>query len=227
VDLRDELAKGNRSIISRKLYDSMDAAFKSGEQVMLFINRRGYNSFVSCRSCGEVIRCPRCDVSLSLHETYNSRKLICHYCGHTENSPTECPKCHSKLIGGYGTGTQKLEEEVKKLFPSIRTLRMDKDTTSFFFTNFLEEAQVVELWSLFAKHGRVGEVYVPNKRDKHGNRFGFVKFKEIKSLEALTARLEDVWMGTFRLRINLSLFGRNKRRAVPFQSQSEGGDLAK
>ncbi|KAK2449718.1 zinc finger CCCH domain-containing protein [Trifolium repens] len=105
--------------------------------------------------------------------------------------------------------------------------RMDKDTTSFFFTNFLEEAQVVELWSLFAKHGRVGEVYVPNKRDKHGNRFGFVKFKEIKSLEALTARLEDVWMGTFRLRINLSLFGRNKRRAVPFQSQSEGGDLAK
>ena len=130
VDLRDELAKGNRSIISRKLYDSMDAAFKSGEQVMLFINRRGYNSFVSCRSCGEVIRCPRCDVSLSLHETYNSRKLICHYCGHTENSPTECPKCHSKLIGGYGTGTQKLEEEVKKLFPSIRTLRMDKDTTT-------------------------------------------------------------------------------------------------
>jgi RNA recognition motif-containing protein len=91
--------------------------------------------------------------------------------------------------------------------------RLDKETTSFFFTNFPEEAHVVELWSLFAKHGRVGEVYVPNKRDKHGNRFGFVKFKEIKSIEALTARLEDVWMGTFRLRVNLSLFGRNKRRA--------------
>lgn len=103
--------------------------------------------------------------------------------------------------------------------------RLEKETTSFFFTNFPEEVQVVELWSLFAKHGRVGEVYVPNKRDKHGNRFGFVKFKEIKSMEALSARLEDVWMGTFRLRVNLSLFGRNRRRASPNQPHLDAGTV--
>ncbi len=126
VDMRDELHQGNRSIISGELYRRLKDAFEAGEQAMLFINRRGYNSFVSCRECGEVIRCPRCDVSLSLH---GNAKLMCHYCGHTEAMPSVCPKCKSKLIGGYGTGTEKVEAEVKKLFPGIRTLRMDKDTT--------------------------------------------------------------------------------------------------
>ena len=126
VDMRDELHQGNRSIISGKLYERLRTAFEAGEQAMLFINRRGFNSFVSCRECGEVIRCPRCDVSLSLHGT---SKLMCHYCGHTEVMPKACPKCSSKLIGGYGTGTEKVEAEVKRLFPNIRTLRMDKDTT--------------------------------------------------------------------------------------------------
>ena len=124
--MRDELHQGNRSIISGELYRRLKDAFEAGEQAMLFINRRGYNSFVSCRECGEVIRCPRCDVSLSLH---GNAKLMCHYCGHTEAMPSACPKCKSKLIGGYGTGTEKVEAEVKKLFPGIRTLRMDKDTT--------------------------------------------------------------------------------------------------
>ena len=126
VDMRDELHQGNRSIISGKLYERLRTAFEAGEQAMLFINRRGFNSFVSCRECGEAIRCPRCDVSLSLHGT---SKLMCHYCGHTEVMPKACPKCSSKLIGGYGTGTEKVEAEVKRLFPNIRTLRMDKDTT--------------------------------------------------------------------------------------------------
>ena len=126
VDLREELKQGNRSIISRELFDALDAAFKRGEQAMLFINRRGYNSFVSCRSCGEVIKCPNCSVSLSLH---GKAKLMCHYCGYTQEMPGGCPKCKSNMIGGYGTGTEKLEQEVRRLFPDIKTLRMDRDTT--------------------------------------------------------------------------------------------------
>ena len=126
VDLREELKQGNRSIISKALYEELEGAFDRGEQAMLFINRRGYNTFVSCRSCGEVIKCPNCDVSLSLH---GKAKLMCHYCGHTQTMPDGCPKCKSNMIGGYGVGTEKLEQEVKKLFPSIRTLRMDRDTT--------------------------------------------------------------------------------------------------
>ena len=127
VDLRDELRKGNRSIISEALYNKLRAAFDKKEQAMLFINRRGYNTFVSCRNCGEAIKCPNCDVSLALH---GKTRLMCHYCGYEQAMPRECTKCKSKLIGGYGTGTEKLEEEVKKLFPDIRTLRMDKDTTT-------------------------------------------------------------------------------------------------
>ena len=126
VDLREELKQGNRSIISKALYEDLEGAFSRGEQAMLFINRRGYNTFVSCRSCGEVIKCPNCDVSLSLH---GKAKLMCHYCGHTQTMPDRCPKCKSNMIGGYGVGTEKLEQEVKKLFPDIRTLRMDRDTT--------------------------------------------------------------------------------------------------
>lgn len=126
VDLREELRMGNRSIISQLLYDRLKEAFENGQQAMLFINRRGFNTFVSCRSCGDVIKCPNCDVSLSLH---GSKKLMCHYCGYTTEMPSACPSCKSKLIGGYGTGTEKLEAEVKRLFPDIRTIRMDRDTT--------------------------------------------------------------------------------------------------
>ncbi len=126
VDLREELKKGNRSIISEELYNDLSQAFSRGEQAMLFINRRGYNSFVSCRSCGEVIKCPNCDVSLSLH---GKSLLMCHYCGYKTTMPEGCPSCKSRMIGGYGTGTEKLEQEVGKLFPEIKTLRMDRDTT--------------------------------------------------------------------------------------------------
>ena len=127
VDLREELKSGNRSIISRELAAKMEQAFNAGEQVMLFINRRGYSSFVSCRSCGHVIKCPKCDVTLALH---GNHKLMCHYCGYQAEMPDKCPSCSSKLIGGYGTGTEKVEAAVKSIFPNIRTLRMDKDTTT-------------------------------------------------------------------------------------------------
>lgn len=127
VDLREELREGNRSIISRELYRRMKTAFDENEQVMLFINRRGFNSFVSCRSCGEVIKCPKCDVALALH---GKTRLMCHYCGYQTEMPTKCPSCGSGMIGGYGTGTEKVEAAVRSLFPEIRTVRMDKDTTT-------------------------------------------------------------------------------------------------
>ena len=126
VDMRDELHLGNRSIVSNELREAMTACLEKKEQIMLFINRRGFNSFVSCRECGEVIKCPKCDVALSLH---NNGFMMCHYCGHIERVHKECPKCKSKMIGGFGTGTQKVEEEIKKIFPDVKTLRMDKDTT--------------------------------------------------------------------------------------------------
>lgn len=126
VDLREELHLGNRSIVSKDLHDLIEDRLQRNEQIMLFINRRGYNSFVSCRECGEVIKCPRCDVALSLH---NNGFMMCHYCGHIEREPKQCPKCKSTMIGGFGTGTEKVEAEIKRLFPEVRTLRMDKDTT--------------------------------------------------------------------------------------------------
>lgn len=127
VDMREELRLGNRSIVSKELYEMINDRLTKKEQIMLFINRRGFNTFVSCRECGEVIKCPKCDVSLSLH---NNGFMMCHYCGHVERTVKECPSCKSKLIGGFGTGTQKVEEEINRLFPQAKTLRMDKDTTS-------------------------------------------------------------------------------------------------
>ncbi len=126
VDLREELKAGNRSIFSRKLQELLADRLKKGEQSMLFLNRRGYAGFISCRSCGEVMKCPHCDVSLSEH--YGGR-LICHYCGYSEPKPKLCPACGSKYISGFRAGTQQIEEKLKELFPGVRTLRMDADTT--------------------------------------------------------------------------------------------------
>jgi hypothetical protein len=104
--------------------------------------------------------------------------------------------------------------------------RLEKETTSFFFTNFPEEAQAVELWSLFAKHGRVGEVYIPNKRDKWGNRFGFVKYKEVKNVDTLSSRLEDVWVGMYKIRINLAKFGRSKVAAATQEKKTPSQNVS-
>lgn len=127
ADLRKELQCGNKSILSRKLKSLMQDRLMHKQQIMLFINRRGYAGFVSCRNCGYVIKCPHCEVSLTFHK---SGKLICHYCGYEELMPKECPSCSSKYIAAFGTGTQKVEELVKKEFPSARILRMDTDTTT-------------------------------------------------------------------------------------------------
>ena len=126
VDLREELRAGNRSIFSRKLQDLLADRLSKGEQSMLFLNRRGYAGFVSCRSCGLVIKCPHCDVSLSEH---GGKRMICHYCGYTAPKPTLCPSCGSKYVLGFKAGTEQIEEKLKELFPQARTLRMDRDTT--------------------------------------------------------------------------------------------------
>lgn len=126
VDLREELKNKNRSIFSRKLKEAIYERLKRKEQVMLFINRRGYAGFVSCRSCGHVLKCPHCDISLTSHQ---GDKLVCHYCGFETAFPKLCPECGSPYIAAFGTGTQKIEAFVKKEFPEARVLRMDADTT--------------------------------------------------------------------------------------------------
>ena len=126
VDLREELREGNRSIFSRKLQELLAERLERGEQAMLFINRRGYAGFISCRACGHVMKCPHCDVSLSEHK---NGKLVCHYCGYTTDSVKICPECGSKYISGFRAGTQQIEEKLKQMFPRARVLRMDADTT--------------------------------------------------------------------------------------------------
>lgn len=126
VDLREELKNKNKSIFSERLKVLIADRLAKNEQIMLFLNRRGYAGFVSCRSCGHVMKCPHCDISLTSH--YNGR-LLCHYCGYDEPLPKTCPTCGSKYIAAFGTGTQKVEELVKREFPEARVLRMDTDTT--------------------------------------------------------------------------------------------------
>mgnify|MGYP004649044265 FL=1 len=127
VDMREELASGNRTVFSRKLYYSMKEAIKNKEQIMLFLNRRGYSTFIMCRDCGYVVKCEDCDVSMTYHMDLN--KLICHYCGKTKDVVNICPECGSKNIRYFGNGTQKIEQEIKKYFPEASVIRMDVDTT--------------------------------------------------------------------------------------------------
>ena len=125
-DLRDELRCGNKSVFSRNLKAKIEDRLIKSEQVMLFLNRRGYAGFISCRSCGEVIKCPHCDVSLSKHM---NGKLVCHYCGYEQEDIKECPNCHSKMIGSMRAGTEQIEEMIRREFPFAKVLRMDADTT--------------------------------------------------------------------------------------------------
>lgn len=126
ADLRQELKEGNRSVFSRKLQELLADRLDRGEQSILFLNRRGYAGFFSCRSCGHMMKCPHCEVSLSEHR---NGMLQCHYCGYSEPKPGVCPKCGSRYIGGFKAGTQQIEEKLRELFPGVRTLRMDADTT--------------------------------------------------------------------------------------------------
>ncbi|WP_235829611.1 primosomal protein N' [Clostridium nigeriense] len=126
IDMREELNNGNVSMFSRKLFSEMKLALENKEQIILFLNRRGFSTFVSCRSCGYVFKCPKCDISMTYHK---NGYLLCHYCGHGQIQPKTCPKCKSKYVKHFGTGTERVEEEVKKYFKNVKVLRMDMDTT--------------------------------------------------------------------------------------------------
>ena len=128
IDLREELAKGNKSMISTRLYGEIENNLNNKKQTILYLNRRGYSTFIMCRNCGYIAKCKNCDINLTYHS--NTNKLKCHYCGREENVLTICPECGSKQIRYFGTGTQKLELEINKIFPEATTIRMDVDTVS-------------------------------------------------------------------------------------------------
>lgn len=132
VDLREELKEGNRSVFSRLLQEKIKERLKKGEQTILFLNRRGYAGFVSCRSCGYVLKCSHCEVSMTAHKNHvgDVDTLICHYCGHAVAMPEVCPSCGSPYIAAFGLGTQKVEEMLHRQFPQAEILRMDGDTTT-------------------------------------------------------------------------------------------------
>ena len=128
IDLKMELANGNRSMLSNALQQAIEENLKEKRQTILFLNRRGYSTFIMCRECGYTVKCKNCDISMTYHKTEN--KLKCHYCGHEEKVVTICPECHSTKIRYFGTGTQKLEAEINKMFPQASTIRMDVDTVT-------------------------------------------------------------------------------------------------
>ena len=128
VDLRDELANGNKTMISYKLQEEIKKNIETKKQTILYFNRRGFSSFLMCQDCGHTFKCDRCDITLTYHKVEN--KLKCHYCGEEYQIPRECPQCGSKNIKYIGAGTQKLEEQIKEMFPMASTIRMDIDTVS-------------------------------------------------------------------------------------------------
>lgn len=128
VDMRKELQSGNRSMFSRLLQEKLVQCVSQGEQAVLFLNRRGFSTFVICRECGEALLCPKCDISLTYHQS--NQTVRCHYCGYAERLPDECPECGSVHIRHFGVGTQRVEDELQKQFPDLRVIRMDVDTTS-------------------------------------------------------------------------------------------------
>ena len=128
VDLKEELANGNRSMLSLELYSQIEENIKNKKQTILFLNRRGYSTFIMCRNCGYTVKCKNCNISMTYHSYEN--KLKCHYCGNEEKLVTVCPECHSDKIRYFGTGTQKLEQEIHKQFPNASIIRMDVDTVT-------------------------------------------------------------------------------------------------
>ena len=202
VDLKEEMAAKNRSMFSRALQAEMEERLERGEQTMLFLNRRGYSGSVSCRSCGKPIMCPHCSVSLTLH---NDNTLHCHYCGYTIPMPQKCPECASPYIAAFGTGTQKVEEAVKKLFPKARVLRMDADTTK-------EKESYEKILSTFANEG--ADILVGTQMIVKGHDFPKVTLVGILAAD-LSLNVSDYRSGERTFQLLAQAAGRAGRAELP------------
>ncbi len=202
VDLKAELAAKNRSMFSRVLQEEMRLRLERKEQTMLFLNRRGYSGSVSCRSCGKPIMCPHCSVSLTLHY---DQTLHCHYCGHTIPLPEKCPECGSPYIAAFGTGTQKVEEAVKKLFPEARVLRMDADTTR-------EKESYEKILSSFANEG--ADILVGTQMIVKGHDFPKVTLVGILAAD-LSLNVSDYRSGERTFQLLAQASGRAGRDELP------------
>ena len=154
---------------------------------MLFLNRRGYAGFVSCRSCGHVMKCPHCDVSLSEH---NGRKLICHYCGYETVKPDKCPVCSSPYIGGFKAGTQQIQQVVEKEFPEARVLRMDYDTTR-------AKGSYEKILSAFSRHEADILIGTQMIVKGHERKTEFFCTRKVQIREIRTERIRPVWKINF------------------------------
>ena len=129
VDMREELRLGNTSPISQRLHDELKSAYENSRQAIIFLNRRGFSTQISCKECGEVLSCPRCSVSLTYHTDSDGGRLLCHLCGHSERTPRSCPSCGAEKLSYLGYGTQKMESELGRFLPDLTVMRMDADTT--------------------------------------------------------------------------------------------------
>lgn len=202
IDLKEEMAAKNRSMFSRALQEEMRQRLERKEQTMLFLNRRGYSGSVSCRSCGKPIMCPHCSVSLTLHY---DQTLHCHYCGHTIPMPDKCPECASPYIAAFGTGTQKVEEAVKKLFPEARVLRMDADTTK-------EKESYEKILSAFANEG--ADILVGTQMIVKGHDFPKVTLVGILAAD-LSLNVSDYRAGERTFQLLAQAAGRAGRDELP------------
>ncbi len=202
VDLKEEMAAKNRSMFSRVLQEEIRQRLNRKEQTMLFLNRRGYSGSVSCRSCGKPMMCPHCSVSLTLHY---DQTLHCHYCGHTISMPDKCPECGSPYIAAFGTGTQKVEEAVKKLFPEARVLRMDADTTR-------EKESYEEILSAFANES--ADILVGTQMIVKGHDFPKVTLVGILAAD-LSLNVSDYRAGERTFQLLAQAAGRAGRDELP------------
>ena len=205
VDLREELKKGNRSVLSLELKRDLEQVLERREQAMLFLNRRGYAGFVSCRACGHVMKCPHCDVSLSEH---NGNRLICHYCGYETVKPEICPSCGSPHIGGFKAGTQQIEKVIEKDFPKARVLRMDFDTTR-------TKDSYEKILASFAKHE--ADILVGTQMIVKGHDFPNVTLVGVIAAD-LSLNMDDYHCGERTFQLLTQAVGRSGRGNRPGQA---------
>ncbi len=202
ADLREELKNGNRTIFSNVLRDMIEDRLERNEQIILFLNRRGYAGFVSCRTCGTVMKCPHCDVSLSEHR---NGTLVCHYCGYTIHKPSLCPVCKSKYLLGFKAGTQQIEEALWREFPHAKTLRMDADTTK-------QKESYEEILSSFAN--READILIGTQMIVKGHDFPFVTLVGILAAD-ISLHASDFRAGERTFELLTQAAGRAGRGNMP------------